>query len=362
MLDLMLNMIGIIKSLSRHKKIILFIVVLIIAGGIFFYKIRSQSSEYKTLTVKKDVLSSTINASGLVKTENQATMGFLSTGRLASINYKKGDRVKKGAVIASLNNVAQSTAVSGAEADYNFAQSALDLVLDNIHLSQYGMGGFANIGTSNETQTQKTARQEAQMTRDSAYQNLQSAQNALSLTTIIAPFDGIISDISNMEPGQNITANTGASVTLIGTAKYKFIADVDEIEFKTLTASQSGEIILDAYPDEKFNGAVTFIGVAAVKLSTGGSVIPVELSMENNEKLLNGLNGEVTFTKIIKENVISLPKTAVRKAEGQEYAYVLIKDKPVRKNITTGKSVNNQIEITDGLLEGDKVILGDVKP
>lgn len=354
-------MIGIFKSIMGHKKIAFFIVILIVAAGIIFYKSKTTPPEYKTLTVKREALSATISASGQVKTKNQATMGFLSVGRLAVINYKEGDSVKKGAVIASLNNVAQSAAVSVEQADYNSAQSALDLVLDDIHLSQYGMGGFANIGSSNETQTQKTARQEAQMTRDAAFQNLQSAQNALSLTTIIAPFDGVISDISNMEPGQNITATSGASVTLIGTDKYKFVADVDEIEFKSLVSSQSGEIVLDAYPDNKFKGIITFIGVAAVKLSTGGSVIPVELSMESSEKLLNGLNGEVTFTKVLKENVISLPKTAVRKTDGQEFVYILLNNKAVKKNVATGESVNNQIEITDGLIEGDKVILGDVK-
>lgn len=355
-------MMGVLKRIAEHKKLALFVIVLIAIGAFIFYKSKTAVPEFKTLIVKRDNLSVTINASGQIKTKNQATMGFLSTGRLAAINFKEGNPVKKGAVIASLNSTQQVAAVSVEQADFNSAQSALDLVLDNIHLSQYGMGGFANVGSSNETQTQKTARQEAQMTRDAAYQNLQSAETALSMTTIIAPFDGVISDISNMEPGQNITATSGASVTLIGKNEYKFVADVDEIEFRSLVSSESGEIILDAYPDDKFKGIITFIGVAAVKLSTGGSVIPVELSLENNEKLLNGLNGEVTFTKILKENVISLPKTAVRKDQGAEYVFILSDKKAVRKNITVGETLGNQVEITTGLTEGDKVILGDVHP
>lgn len=345
-----------------------FLILLIILGmGIYFIKPfgifkNPNENKYRTLTLKIGSLSTTISASGMVKTNNQATMGFLSVGRLASINFKEGDKVKKGAVIATLNNVAQKTAVSDAESDYKYYQSALNKVLDDIHLYQYGMGGFANIGTNNETQAQKTSREQAEMLRDSAYQALVSAQNAYSLTTIIAPFDGVISDISNMEAGQNITATGGASVTMVGTAEYKFVAEVDEIEFRNLTASQSGEIILDAYPDDKFTGVISYIGVAAQKLSTGGSIVPVELLMESNEKLLSGLNGEVTFTLTTKENILTLPKTAVRKNDGTDFVYVLQDSKPVTKNITLGESLGNQIEISSGLSEGEKVILGDVKP
>ncbi|MDO8570252.1 MAG: efflux RND transporter periplasmic adaptor subunit [Candidatus Daviesbacteria bacterium] len=351
----------------RRRKWFIIILLIILGAGIYFVKPfglfkNPNDNKFRTLTVKTGSLQTTISASGMVKTKNSATMTFLSTGRLGSVNFKEGDKVKKGAVIASLNNGQQMATVSVEQADYNYAQSALDLVLDNIHLYQYGMGGFANIGSANETQTQKTARQEAEMTRDAAYQNLQSAQIALSLTTIIAPFDGVISDISNMEVGQNLSATTGASVTLVGTDEYKFIVDVDEIEYRSLTASQSGEIVLDAYPDDKFKGVISFIGVSAQKLSTGGSVVPVELEMEPSEKLMNGLNGEVTFTLTAKDNVITLPKTAVRKNDGTDFVYVLQKNKPVVRSVTLGETLGNQIEISSGLIEGEKVVLGDVHP
>ncbi|MDO8638655.1 MAG: efflux RND transporter periplasmic adaptor subunit [Candidatus Daviesbacteria bacterium] len=355
--------------LSRiWKKKWFFLILLIILGvGVYFIKPfglfrNPNDSKFRTVTVKTGSLSTTISASGMVKTKNSATMTFLSTGRLALINYKEGDKVKKGTVIAILNNVAQGTAVSEAESNYKYYQSALNKVLDDIHLYQYGMGGFSNIGSANETQAQKTLREQAEMQRDSAYQALVSAQNTYNLTTIIAPFDGIISDISNMEVGQNITATTGASVTLVGTDDYKFIADVDEIEFRSLSASQSGEIVLDAYPDDKFKGIISFIGVAAQKLSTGGSIVQVELLMDGSDKLINGLNGEVTFTITAKDNVITLPKTAVRKNDNTDFVYVLENNKPVSKNVTTGETLGNQIEISSGLLEGEKVVLGDIKP
>ncbi len=358
-------MMSLLKLIFSHKKVLIILAVLVVIGIIVSFRtglIGQSPPSYKTQIVVRANLSNVINASGQVKAQNQATMGFLSLGRVAEINYKEGDKVPKGAVIASLNNGQQQAAVSVAKANYNSAQSALSLVLDDIHLYQYGMGGFPNIGSASETQTQKTARQEAEMARDVTYQNLQSAQVALDLTTIITPFDGVISDISNMEVGQNITATTGASVTVVGTEKYKFVADVDEIEFRNLSVNQPGEIILDAYPDEKFTGIISSIGVAAVKLSTGGSMVPVELIMDTNNKLMNGLNGEVNFTVTAKENVIILPKTAIRKNDGTEFVYVLENSKPAKKNVTTGESLGNQIEINSGVTEGEKVILGDVKP
>lgn len=353
------------KLILSHKKILI-ILLLLIVGGIFIsFKtglLGKSPIPYKTQIVAVGNLSNIINASGQVKSQNFVTMGFLSSGRIAKVNYKEGDKIKKSEIIASLDNIQQQASVSDAQADLKSYQSALNKVLDDIHLYQYGMGGFSNIGSSSETQTQKTNREQAEMARDSAYQALLSAQKALDLTTIIAPFNGVISDISNMEIGQNVGASSGSSITLVGTEKYKFVADVDEIEFRNLSASQSGEIILDAFPDNKFTGIITSIGIAAEKLSTGGSVVPIELSLDSTEKLMNGLNGEVTFTITIKNDVITLPKTAIRKSDGAEFVYVLQNAKPVKINITTGQSLGNQTEITGGLKVGEKVILGDVKP
>ncbi|MCL5071521.1 MAG: efflux RND transporter periplasmic adaptor subunit, partial [Actinobacteria bacterium] len=291
----------------------------------------SSKPTYKTVVVSKGDLSEVINASGMVESENQATITFLASGRVSYVGFKAGDIVKKGDIIASLDSVQARDAVSKAEATFKSAQSSLNKVLDDIHLSQYGNGGFANIGTANETMTQKNDREAAEMTRDGAYQDLQSARKNLEWSTIIAPFDGVISDVSGLFVGQNVSALSPGNVTVVGSGDLKFVANVDEIDFANLVASQSGEITIDAFPEETLKGIISKIGVAAIKLAAGGSVVPVDVTLPQHQKLKAGLNGEVNFTVTKKTDVIVLPKSSVRKDNSTNFVYLLIDGKPVRK-------------------------------
>lgn len=363
MINYLLDMIGILKNLFGHKKIILFMVILIITGIVFYFKLGSNGqsiSQYKTITATSGDLSTVINASGSVLPENSATITFLTSGRITYIGFKEGDVIKKGQLIASLDTTQAHDAVSKAEANYNSAQSALNKVLDDIHLSQYGNGGFDNIGSVNETQTQKTLRQQAEMARDGAYQDLQSARKNLEWSTIIAPFDGIISDTTGMQVGQNTTAVNNASVTMFDPTGFKFVANVDETEYQKLILDETGQITLDAFPDKKFTGQITKIGVSAVKLATGGSVIPVDVSLSKDLTLKNALNGEVDFTVVAKQNVLSLPQSAIKK-DSTQYVYLLVNGKPVKQTITTGQSLGSKVEITSGLKEGDLVVISAIK-
>lgn len=350
--------------LLNHKKLIIILIIVVIAILFGLYKtgkIFKKAQTYRTVTVQKSDLSAIINASGIVKSENETTLSFLISGRVAYLGFKAGDRVKKGELIASLDKTQTSEAYSKAEATYKSAQSSLKKVIDDIHLFQYGNGGFSNIGSSNETMTQKNLREEAEMTRDAAYQDLLSAEKDLEWTTIIAPFDGVISDISGINIGQNVSALSPGKVTLVGSGKLKFVANVDEIDFSRLVSSQSGEISLDAFPEETLTGQITQIGVAAIKLATGGSIIPVDVSLPENSKIKSGLNGEVNFTVTAKKDVFVLSRSTIRKDSSTNYVYLLINDKPEKKTVEIGETLGSQTEIISGISAGDKVILGDVK-
>lgn len=342
----------------QRKKIIA--VVLLLAAGVFIFKPFGifKGSEavkgLKTEQVKVGALSTTISVSGMVEAENLASMSFLSAGRVAWVGFKEGDKVTSGQIIASLDNTEAQTAVSKAEAALKSAQSALDKVYDDLNLAH-------GTNYSDETQTQKTTREQAEMARDGAYQSLQGAQKALQWNSIVAPFDGVISEIKGIAVGENITPTSGSSVTVVGGGKLKFVANVDETEFGQLKLGQTGTIVLDAFPDEKFTGTITKFGVSAVKLATGGSVVPVEVSLPDDSRLKNGLNGEVEFTITGKQDVLTLPRSVVKKDDAGQYVYLQVGGSPLRQTVATGESLGSQVEITSGLKENDIVIISDVK-
>jgi RND family efflux transporter MFP subunit len=344
------------KSKKRIVLTLVLIGVLVYAFKPFgLFKSPSPSDLYKSEKVARADLSTTITASGIVEADNQATISFLTGGRVAGLYFNEGEKVLKGQVIASLDATEAQQTVSKAEASYHSAQSAVTKVLDDIRLSR-----GSNNGTD-ETMTQKNLRETAEAARDVSYQSLQTAQKQLQWTTIVAPFDGVISDISGLEIGQNVTAASGTSVTVVGSGDLKFKANIDEIDYSRLSLGQKGEIILDAFPEEKIAGQISKIWVAATKLPTGGSVIPVEITLPQDGKLKSGLNGEVTFTIVARENVLLIPRTALRKDNGDSYTNVLNKDKIEKKTVKVGEALGNKVEISSGLNEGDLVILGDVK-
>lgn len=354
-----------LKLILSHKKLLVIVIILFITGIVISFKsgiIGKSLPSYKTQVMSKGDLSTIINASGQVESENQAVLGFLTGGRILYIGFKEGDVVKKGQIIASLDNTQAQEAVSKALATYTSAQSTVIKVLDDIHLTQYGNGGFDNIGSKNETMTQKNTREAAEMTRDGAFQDLQSAKKNLEWSTIVAPFDGIISDISNMEVGQNVVAASMGSISMEGSGELKFVANLDEIDFHRLSVGQVAEILIDAYPDENFSGTITRIGVTAIKLPTGGSVVPVDLTISSPLKLKSGLNGEINVNIVTKKDVLTLPRSAVRKNNGSDYVYLLINKKAEKRNVNVGETLGSKTEIVSGIAEGDQVILGDVKP
>lgn len=196
------------------KKLLIGIVTILILGGLSLFVHSNLGAQelpksYITLTQLK----SEISGSGTVTSQNQSVLHFQISGQLVSLPHKEGDLVKKGEVIASLDSADAQHTETAAESEYRSAQSALNLVLDNIHLSQYGSGGFSNVGSANETQSQTTTRQEAQETVNQAYDNLQIAKKNLSLYTLTAPFDGILTQTDVSSAGVNVTPTTTFTIT-----------------------------------------------------------------------------------------------------------------------------------------------------
>ncbi|MDD2823094.1 MAG: efflux RND transporter periplasmic adaptor subunit [Candidatus Daviesbacteria bacterium] len=354
---------SIFSFLKLHKKALIALILFIILAVFISFRvgwIGSKEPVYKTITLSKGDLATVINASGQIESENEATLSFLSPGRIAFLGFKTGDNVSKGQVIASLDSTQAQLTYNKAQSAYKSAQSSLTKVLDDIHLAQYGNGGFSNVGSSNETMTQKNTRELAENAKDEAFRDLQSAAKALEFSTIIAPFDGIISDISGIYVGQNVSAASPSSVKIVGLGQLKFVANVDEIDYSKLKVGDQAEILLDAYPDEKFSGQITKIGAVATRLTTGGSVVPADLTINNTEKLKSGLNGEMNVTITSKTSVLVLPNSAIRKEGDSRYVYVLINNKVEKRNITVGETLGSQTEVIGGLNEGDAVVLGDI--
>lgn len=339
----------------KRKILLLSLITTLTIVGIFAEPfILKANVESQTETVKNGSISSMITASGNVEAENQANLSFLAVGRVAYLGVKAGDFVTQGEVLANLDATIAAHNLTAAEAGHRAAEAALDKVLDDIHLFQYGNGGFANVGTSNETQTQKTQRQEAEEAVNVAYDNVQSAREALALQSIIAPFDGQVLSISNLVPQTNVSPTSGSQIVVIGGGDLKFVADISEQDINKVAIGQPVTLTLDADKNKTFSGTITKIADGQTILSDGRVVFKVDIqSADIKTNVQPGQTGTVQITTK-EDGGDNVPSWTVL---ANKYVWVIENGQAKLKEVLVGSTVNGKTVIKSGLSQNDQVIL-----
>ena len=290
-------------------------ILLLAVVGFTVLQSRKGVVAVQTGKVVREDLTSVVTASGEIKPKLYVNIGALAQAKITHLYVKEGDRVKKGELLASLDNiqsaadvaagesalqasrtdaVAAQAAVNTAAADLNQAKAEheraqLDYdrskaLYDNqlIAKSDYDTKKAA-FDTANAQLAQAQAKlAQAKANLDSSKghitQNvatLRRMSDILSKTEYRAPFDGVITNLPVREgetvvPGiQNSPGSTLMTVadTSLITAEVK----VDESDIVNVQMGQPAEITIDAMPKQKFKGVVSEIGGNAVLRSTGVS-------------------------------------------------------------------------------------------
>lgn len=332
------------------------LLVVIVAAGLFFgsYKNSDASSDPATASINTAKLSDIITASGDVEAQNQANLTFLTSGRIAYVGVKEGDQVKKGQVLATLDTTITSHNVTAAEAGYRSAQAALNKVIDDIHLFQYGNGGLGNVGTANETQAQKTERQQAEEAANIAYDNLQSAKKQLDLQSIITPFDGKVLSIQNISEGTNVSPTSGSTITVVGGGELKFVANVLEQNIDNIHPGQPVTIKLDAQKELNLTGTIEKIAAGKTTLPDGRNVFKVDiLSPDLQANAGAGQTGNIEIS-INQAGATIVPSWTVL---ANKYIWVISDNKAILKEVKTGITVDGKTSVISGLSPNDQIIL-----
>lgn len=135
---------------------------------------------------------------------------------------------------------------------------------------------------------------------------------------------------------------------------------VDELDIGSVVPGQSAEVTLDAMSSETFTATVkriSYIGNAQGSITT----YAVELLLANDERFLEGMNGNATIMVDRADNVLLIPIEAINEDETGVYVYVSASGSPdgadrKRMDIATGLSDGEYAQVTSGLSEGDVVL------
>ncbi len=318
-----------------------------------------------------------LNASGYVVAQRKAAVSSKSTGRLAFLGVEEGSRVKKGEILASLENEDLVAARNEANAQVKEAEAGLataraELVDAHLLYQRYrtlvaqdliSRQDFDDAQARYDKAKAGVASSEAHIRTTEAA--LASAQASLEYTYIRSPFDGVVTS-KYAEVGE-VVAPFGAAVnaraavvTMADLHSLMVEADVSEANLDKVRPGQPCEISLDAIPERHFAGQVHMIVPTADR--SKATVLTKVKFLEFDDRILPEMSAKVAFlsrqlSSGQDQPRLALPRAALVQRSGHTYAYRVKNSRARLVSVTPGPTMGDLVEIKAGLREGDRVVL-----
>ncbi len=368
---------------GRKKRLLLLVLLLVVvAGGGVLY---NKGLLTPALTVQVAGLQSTypsqtftvLNASGYAVAQRKAAVSSKITGRLISLSVEEGSRVKKGEVIATLENEDSQAALNRAQANVNLARSTLDQAKAELEDAQINhhrneqlvAKGFVAQSTVDASEARYKRAKAAVAAQEAAIRASEAAREEAKVlveySNIRAPFDAVVltknADIGDIVTPLGAAANAKAAVvTIADMGSLQVEVDVSESNISQVRVGQPCEIRLDAFPDLRFKGAVHMIVPTADR--SKASVLVKVAFKEMDPRILPEMSAKVAFLsrEMVPEEekpLKAVPASAVVSLGGQSVVFLVNGDRAVEKKVRTGRRMDTMVEILEGLGAGDKVVL-----
>ena len=366
---------------SRTRMIIIILgLVLLGLAGLYLWGPLQAAQEVTTTVVARLYPAqayTVLNASGYVVAQRKAAVSSKSTGRLAFLGVEEGSRVKKGQVLASLENedlIASrnqaSAQVKQAEADLGTARAeAVDAGLQYRRyktLVTQDLIAKQDFDTADARDKKALAGVAAAQARIKVAQaGLANTQAALEYTYIRAPFDGVVTtkyaEVGEVVAPFGAAVNARAAVVTMADLNSLMVeVDVAESNLDKVHLGQPCEISLDAIPDRRFAGEVHMIVPTADR--TKATVLTKVKFLEKDDRILPEMSAKVAFLSQpldpgARQARLIIPKGALVTREGRSYSFLVIGNRVKLVPVTQGLTMNDLVEVKSGLKEGDRVVL-----
>jgi HlyD family secretion protein len=384
----------------KKKIIIAAILVLIIgAGGAYFFKNRGNAVKFRTEKVTRGDMRAAVTATGTMSAVVTVLVGTQVSGTIKQLFVDFNSIVKKDQLLALIDPALPQAKVEQARASLQSAAANVEkseaALLDTKRTMERNQTLFAkNYIARSDVDTAETNYQSAlaqvnvvKAQVEQARAALQVEETNLRYTRILSPVDGIVIS-RNVDIGQTVAASF-QTPTLFNIAQdltqMQIDTNVDEADIGKILVGQPVQFSVDAYPDTTFNGKVSEIRNAPTTVQNVVTYIVV-IKVDNPElKLKPGMTANVSIITATQAGALKVPNAALRfkwtvekaadkgKTEGPakgaeavkdpaprktQGLWILDNDKPRRVQITAGISDGNFTEILSGdLKEGDAVIL-----
>lgn len=399
--------------MKKKLLFVIFFLLLIALVSFFYYKKKSDTKKIaKEATierVKKSDITSVVEQTGIIKPQvgAQVKVGTRATGTLMKLAFQVGDYVKKGQLIAIIDDRQILTDIENAKANLAYAEQNLKLIMDtypfkikeqeainkSLHAqSEYAAAnlkrqeelykkGFATedeidrakreflVNSSQLEQgiaTLKRLKEEYQnqlkLAQANVLQNkarLKNLEVSLSYTRIYAPVTGIVSQVSTQE-GEMVVSGLSTTnlITILDPTKLEIWIYIDETDIGKVKEKMDVEYWVDAYRNKIFKGVIsTIYPQPEVKDNIVYYLATVKVKPEDTIYLKPEMTVHAKIISEKKKDVLVVPNKAIKFENGNYVVYVPKDGKKLAVVVKTGVRDETYTEILDGLKEGDLILV-----
>lgn len=333
------------KTLFTRRNLLLVVALLVVVAlGVGLWQIIGPrtGTTAATTTVRRGSLKSSIETSGRLVSRTTRSVSSIASGAVKIVAVREGESVKQGDVLVVLDDAPARADIQRAERVVEAAETRVGVARQRAQTDNNALPDVAA----------------AEGDAVNARAALATANDRLTATLVLAPLDGLVGGVRVSEGS---TYGAGSEIATITGANDLYVtADLDEVDRPLVSEGQEVAVTVTSFPAMPLTGRLA--ALSATSQSRGGSTVyPVQITIERPTAtplaLLPGMTVDVRIITNTRDNILILPSSAIRRAGDRQYVTARRGGQDVEVEIRTGARSGGDVEIADGLVEGDVVVL-----
>jgi len=297
-------------------------------------------------------ISVTVSETDITAPVHSVTISSEVAGRLIKIDGEIGKKVQKQELIARIDDELYSLAVDQAQAQFINAKAAYEKAQKDIE--RYRILLEKEEISEGEFEVNRLQHEQAKAAYLSSEASVKTTERQLRNSRITSPITGEIA-VKYVEEGNMITINQSI-VKVVDISKIKVRINLSELDIINVRAGMPVTILIDAFPDKKFNGTVAAIGPEANQET---HTFPVEIIVPNNQApmIRSGMIARVSIETQVLHNVTLVPMDALVERYGKDCVFVVENGKARECDVVLGATSGSFVQIVDGVQPGELVVV-----
>ncbi len=360
----------------KRKYIVGAVIVIIIAGILIYFFAGKRDKAEKTgqdFAVKRGNVTHFTEQTGIIKAQVGAIVkvGTRATGTLTFLKYQVGDAVKKGELIATIDDREILANIRNIGATIESLKK--DLEAKQAQYAYSKTNYERELSLLEKEFTTKDSVDKAKREMDVAYAQVEygkakvkesterrkALEVSLSYTRIYAPISGYVSAVST-QLGETVVSGLSAAIliTIIDPSKLEMWIYVDETDIGRTKPGKKIEYWVDTFRDKRFNGKIDMIyPQPEIKDNIVYYLAIVKIDPKDTVFLRPEMTTHVRIIVEEKKDVLVIPNNAIRFEEGKTVVYLKGKNKTEAKQVTLGIRDDKLTEVIKGLSEGEIIVI-----